>query len=133
MLILPFIHNITQHNNIEINCIKLLTIGGKHIWEENNSFQIDKDILNTNDIFRKGDIIKFNKELSICEVDTTKTPISDFYKCEEISIDDDETFCWRTYMYISGKDGVSWLDIPKNEKLGKYNIDEIIKKIIQKK
>lgn len=133
MLILPFIHDAIQHNNIQINTIKLLTIGGKHIWEENNLFHIDKDILNTNDIFRKGDTIKFNNELNICEVDTTKTTISDFYKWEEINVEDNETFCWRTYIYITGKDEVSWLDIPKNEKLGNYTVDEIVKKIIQKK
>ena len=34
--------------------IKLLTIGGQIIWEEENTLHIDNDILNPNDIYRKN-------------------------------------------------------------------------------
>ena len=133
MLILPFIHNVVNQNNIQINTIKILTIGGRGIWEEDNSLNIDKDILNSNDIYRKGAIIKFDKQLQMCEVDTEKTRINDFYKWEEVAFEDTETFCWRTYIYLTGDNNSNWLDIPKNELLGKYSVRDIIKKIIQKK
>ena len=46
MLILPFIHNIINNNNFEVNVIKVLTVGGQTLWEEKNNLHIDNDILN---------------------------------------------------------------------------------------
>jgi hypothetical protein len=68
----------------------------------------------------------------MCEVDTEKTCINDFYKWEEVAFEDTETFCWRTYIYLTGNNS-NWLDIPMSELLGKYSVRDIIKKIIQKK
>jgi hypothetical protein len=132
MLILPFIHNTISNNNFEVNSIKILTIGGQNLWEENNSLHIDNDILNPNDIYRKGHIINDNS-LYLCEVDTNLTKIEDFYKWEEINLNDSETFCWKTYYYFTDTNKTSWLEIPDSEKIGKYKIKEIIKKIILKK
>jgi hypothetical protein len=133
MLIIPFIHNVVNQNSIQIHTIKVLTIGGRGIWEEDNSLNLDKDILNPNDIYRKGTTIKFDKELQICEVNSEKTKITDFYKWDEIAFEDTETFCWRTYVYLSGNGSANWLDIPTSEILGKYKIRDLIAKIIQKK
>jgi len=133
MLIIPFIHNVVNQNSIQIHTIKVLTIGGRGIWEEDNSLNLDKDILNPNDIYRKGTTIKFDKELRICEVNSEKTKITDFYKWDEIAFEDTETFCWRTYVYLSGNGSANWLDIPTSEILGKYKIRDLITKIIQKK
>lgn len=133
MLIIPFIHNVVDQNSIQIHTIKVLTIGGRGIWEEDNSLNLDKDILNPNDIYRKGTTIKFDKQLQICEVNTEKTKITDFYKWDEIAFEDTETFCWRTYVYLSGNGSANWLDIPISEILGKYKIRDLIAKIIQKK
>jgi hypothetical protein len=133
MLIIPFIHNVVDQNSIQIHTIKVLTIGGRGIWEEDNSLNLDKDILNPNDIYRKGTTIKFDKQLQICEVNTEKTKITDFYKWDEIAFEDTETFCWRTYVYLSGNGSANWLDIPVSEILGKYKIRDLIAKIIQKK
>jgi len=133
MLIIPFIHNVVDQNSIQIHTIKVLTIGGRGIWEEDNSLNLDKDILNPNDIYRKGTTIKFDKQLQICEVNSEKTKITDFYKWDEIPFEDTETFCWRTYVYLSGNGSANWLDIPASEILGKYKIRDLIAKIIQKK
>jgi hypothetical protein len=133
MLIIPFIHNVVDQNSIQIHTIKVLTIGGRGIWEEDNSLNLDKDILNPNDIYRKGTTIKFDKQLQICEVNSEKTKITDFYKWDEIAFEDTETFCWRTYVYLSGNGSANWLDIPVSEILGKYKIRDLIAKIIQKK
>ena len=133
MLILPFIHNVTNQNTIQIHTIKVLTLGGRGIWEEDNSLNLDKDILNPNDIYRKGTTIKFDKQLQLCEVNTEKTKISDFYKWDEIDFEDTETFCWRTYTYLTGNDSANWLDIPSSEMLGKYTVKDLIAKIVQKK
>lgn len=133
MLILPFIHNTINNNNFEVNVIKILTIGGQHLWEENNSLHLDNDILNPNDIYRKDNIIAFDKTLHLCEVDIGRTKIEDFYKWEEINLNDSEIFCWKTYYYFTDTNKISWLEIPDSEKMGKYKIKEIIKKITQKK
>ena len=132
MLIVPYIHKVTNQNNINIHSIRILTIGGKQIWEEKDSLNIDKDILNPNDIYRKNDIIKIDKKLILCEVDMEKTNINDIYKWSEIDINDNETFCWRDYIYFIGNDNENWLNIPKNEKLGDVNINKIISSIIDK-
>jgi hypothetical protein len=133
MFIVPFIHNIVDQATIKINVIKILTIGGKILWEEKNSLDIDKDILNPNDIYKKNKIIKYDKVTQLCEVDITKTNISDFYKWDEIDINDNETFCWRSYIYLTGVDGIIWLNIPETEKLGKYLVKDLIMAIILKK
>jgi hypothetical protein len=133
MLILPFIHNVVNNNNFEVNIIKVLTLGGQILWEEKNSLHLDNDILNPNDIYRKNNPIKYDKTLQLCEVDTNRTNISDFYKWEEISLEDTETFCWKTYYYFNGTNRLCWLEIPDNEKLGKYSVKDLIKAIVQKK
>jgi hypothetical protein len=134
MLILPFIHKINKNNNIfEVNTIKFLTVGGQLIWEEKSSFDIDSDILNPNDIYRKNKPIKYDKSLQMCEIDNIKTNILEFYKWEEIDLDNTETFCWKTYYYLNGGNNQCWLEIPDSEKLGKYKVKDLIKAIIQKK
>jgi hypothetical protein len=133
MLILPFIHNTVNNNNFEVNIIKVLTLGGQTLWEEKNTLHIDNDILNPNDIYRKSSPIKYDKTLQLCEVDTDKTNISDFYKWEEIALEDSETFCWKTYYYFTGSNRQCWLEPPDTEKLGKYNVRDLIKTIVQKK
>ena len=69
----------------------------------------------------------------MCEVDIGRTKIEDFYKWEEINLNDSEIFCWKTYYYFTDTNKISWLEIPDSEKMGKYKIKEIIKKITQKK
>ena len=133
MLILPFIHNTVTQNSIQVHTIKFLTIGGQHIWEEDKSLKLDEDILNSNDIYRKGPVIKFDKQLQICEVDMEKTQVTDFYKWEEVEFEDTETFCWRMYIHLTGNNGDNWLDIPVSEMLGKYSVKAIIDRILQKK
>lgn len=134
MLILPFIHGIinNDNNNFQVNVIKVLTIGGQTLWEEDNSLDIDNDILNPNDIYRKGGPIKYDNNLEMYEVDTNKTNISQMYHWNECTLDDSNTFCWRTFYYFTNNN-VCWLDIPNNEKLGKYSIKELIEIIIRRK
>lgn len=133
MFIVPFIHKITQEPNLAIHSITLLTVGGKHLWEENNSLNIDEDILNPNDIWRKGTVLTPDKVLKLCEVDTDKTITTDFYKWNEISINDEETFCWRSYIYLLGAKGESWLNVPKSERIGNVDLNKLISAIIHRK
>jgi hypothetical protein len=133
MLILPFIHNIINNSTFKVNTIKFLTIGGKFIWEEKNNLDINLDILNPNDIYTKIQPINFDKKLQLCEVDTQKTIISEFYRWEEINIEDTDTFCWRTYYYLTNADDICWLNIPENEKLGSYKVKDLIQSIVLKK
>ena len=133
MFIVPFIHKVVNQNTLQINVIKLLTIGGCDLWEEENGLNIDKDILNPNDIYRGKKLIKLNKQLNLYEVDTEKTKINDFYMWEDIELENKDTFCWRTYIYLSDLAGSNWLEIPETEKLGKFLVRDLIKSIVQKK
>lgn len=133
MFIVPFTHTVVNNNNFDVNVIKILTIGGRNLWEEKASLHIDNDILNPSDIYRKSPVIKYDKTLLLCEVDTEKTNISDFYKWEEVDLGDSETFCWKTFYYFSGNNKLSWLEVPTSEKIGKYNVKDLIKIIVEKK
>jgi hypothetical protein len=132
MFILPFIHKVTSQPSFDINIIKFFTVGGDSIWEEKKGLRIDKDILNPNDIYRKGKPIKIDENLKLYEVDLTKTNVSEFYKWEEIDVNDKETFCWKTYYILTGKDNISWLDIPEDNKIGKYKLKDLVKAIVKK-
>jgi hypothetical protein len=134
MLILPFIHSVISNNtnsNFKVNVIKVLTIGGYTIWEEDNSLHIDNDILNPNDIYRKGASIKYDN-IQLCEVDTNKTNLSEMYNWNECGLDDSTTFCWRTFYYFTNNK-ICWLETPNNEQIGKYTIKELIDTIIRRK
>jgi hypothetical protein len=133
MFILPFIHKVVNQPTFDINIIKFFTVGGNNIWEEEKDLRIDKDILNPNDIYRKGKPIKINDTFKLYEIDLSKTNVSEFYNWEEIDINNKETFCWKTYYILTGTNNVSWLDIPDNEKLGSYKLKELINKIIETK
>jgi hypothetical protein len=135
MFIIPFTHNMIKqsHNNINIHTIKILTIGGRQLWEENSNFDIDNDILTPNDIYRIGDIKKLGKNIKLCQIDSSKTNIDDYFKWEEININDNETFCWRTYIQIIDTYNHNWLNIPDSEKFGKILVRDIIDTIIKTK
>lgn len=137
MFIVPYTHNIitqTQNNiHVNIHTIKILTIGGKQLWEENNKLDIDNDILIPNDIHRKGNIIKLGKNIKLCEVDSYKTNINDYFKWDEININDNDTFCWRTYIQIIDNNNYNWLNIPEAEKFDKILLRDIINAIIKTK
>jgi hypothetical protein len=132
MFILPFIHKVINQPSFDINIIKFFTVGGDSIWEEENSLHIDKDILNPNDIYRKGKPIKIDANLKLYEVDLTKTNVSDFYKWEEIDINDKDIFCWKTYYILTGKTNISWLDISEDEKIGNYKLKDLVNSIVKK-
>lgn len=133
MFIVPFIHKVVNQNTLQINVIKILTIGGSELWEEDNGLNIDKDILNPNDIYRTKLQVKLNKQVGLYEVDCDKTNISDFYLWEDIEPDNKDTFCWRSFIYLADNAGSNWLEIPETEKLGKFLVRDLIKAIVQKK
>ncbi len=132
MFILPFIHKVNSQPSFDVNIIKFFTIGGVNIWEEEKGLRIDKDILNPNDIYRKGKPIKIDENLKLYEVDLTKTNVSEFYKWEEIDINDKDIFCWKTYYILTGKDKNSWLDIPEGDRIGKYKLKDLVRAIVKK-
>jgi hypothetical protein len=133
MLILPFIHKVINQQTFNINIIKFLTIGGNIIWEENDNLDIDNDILNPNDIYCKTGVSKYDKKLFLCEVDTIKTDITNFYVWDEVDATNSDLFCWRTYYYITGSTKSNWLAIPDREKIGKYNVKDLINTVIKNK
>lgn len=132
MLIVPFIHKVTNNIFFDIHTIRILTVGGKSLWEEPDGLNIDKDILNPSDIYRTKNTIKIDKNIHLCEIDLKKTNMDDIYKWSEIDLNDNETFCWRDYVYMVGKNEESWLNIPKNEKLGNTCVNKILLSVLEK-
>lgn len=123
MLIIPFIHRIVNEKNMNVHNIRILTIGGRYLWEETGDIN---DILNQNGIYCNN--IQ-SDNIYLCEVDTEKTNVNDIYKWSEIDINDTETFCWKDYIYFVGKNNECWLNIPKSEKLGNTNVNTILQLI----
>ena len=111
MIIIPFIHKITNEKDMNIHSIRVLTVGGKDLWEESKGSV--KKILESNAIYSKKTKKKDN--VYLCEVDTVKTDIHDIYKWSELDINDNETFCWRDYIFLRGKNNECWLQHPKSE------------------
>jgi hypothetical protein len=131
MFIVPFIYKVTKENNVRVHTIHLLTVGGRALWEEEASLNLDHDILEPNDIYRKGGIKTIGKNLTLCEVDTEKTNINDFYQWKEIPLEDDATFCWKTYFYLLGEKEDCWLSVPRQEKIGHHDVNSILQHIIR--
>jgi hypothetical protein len=101
MFILPFIHEVTVQAPLTVHTIKLLTVGGKDIWEEADNLKINKDILNPNDIYTKSKPIKLDRALRLCAVDANKTSVADFYKWNELTATMIRTLSVGEHLYIS--------------------------------
>jgi len=117
MIIIPFIHKLISEKDMDIHSIRMLTIGGKYLWEE-ESKQV-KDILHSNGIYGS---IKKNKNIYLCKVNK-KTDINDMYLWKELDANDDTTFCWRDYVYFTGKNKECWLNI--SEKIGDISLADV--------
>lgn len=111
MIIVPFIHKVTNQKDMNVHSIRILTVGGKDLWEESKGSV--KNLLQSNGIYSKKTKKKDN--IYLCEVDTIKTDINDIYKWSELDINDRETFCWRDYIFLKGINNECWLQYPKNE------------------
>ena len=133
MFIIPFCHKVTYEKNINIHCIQLLTIGGTTLWEEDEHLDMDRDILESNDIYRKGDTIQLPGNVVLCEIDIEKTNVQDFYKWSDLSVEDHTTFCWKTYYYLLGEKKECWLHTPCQEIIGNYSVESILQSIIERK
>jgi len=132
MFIVPFIYKVSKQHNMTVHSIHILTIGGTQLWEEETGLDVDRDILEPNDIHCKGSILAEDK-IRFCEVDTEKTAIRDFYKWKELPLQDEETFCWRDVYCFTGEKGDFWLDIPPKEKLGPLSLARIVRTILRLK
>jgi hypothetical protein len=132
MFIIPYIYKIKTQNNIKSHIIQILTIGGNELWEEASSLDIQTDILIPNSLYSTSTPFTQLKGQNIymCEIDTDKTTLSDFYNWNEINISDSDTFCWRTFMYITDLNNNIWLPIPKSEKLSNFRIKDLIDAVL---
>jgi hypothetical protein len=139
MFVVPFTHTVKTEKNIIVNIIKILTIGGNDLWEETSDMDIQSDILIPNGLFSfdrtppsntaATPIFKLKGlDIYMCEIDSNRTNIADFYKWEEIS--DSETFCWRSFYHITDLNNNIWLPIPDNEKISNFKIIDIINAIL---
>ena len=128
MFIVPFTHKSKLLNNIHVTTFQILTIGGTSLWCEDNGDPMD--ILQSNGIYVSCNPIKI-KDMYLCHVDTVKTQMSDFYKWEEISTEDTDTFCWRIFYTFGKEDNYhSWLPLSEQHTFGKYHYKEIFDMIV---
>jgi hypothetical protein len=132
MLIVPYIHKIIQRNNIKIHKISILTVGGKDLWEESNELDINTDILNMNDIYSKY-LYKIGNNIILCDVDDVKTNVRDMYNWKEITLNENDMFCWRDYYLFVGSNDSNWLNISKKEKIGNMSVRNLLFSIINNK
>lgn len=114
---------------MQITMIRILTIGGTLPWIEEDTLDVETDVLYPNGIYLRGPMM-MEQGVYFCPVDTQKTNLTDFYEWTEISPNDTETFCWRTF-YITGeaKNYRGWLPIPSTEMFGSYHYQDIFDKI----
>lgn len=101
-------------------------MGGSQLWMENDDLDIITDILQPNGIVLKTPPRILDGKVVLCEVDTEKTQMDDFYHWDEVGITDNETFCWRT-LYTMGaqQKEQDWLSIPCIETIGSYTCKEL--------
>lgn len=130
MFIIPYIHTVTPHNNLLVNVIKILTIGGKYLWEESNGLIIETDILESNGIHILGAPKLLRPNHYLCKVDIHKTALNEFYNWNEISLADEETFCWKSYTYLTDSDKNMWLSIPDTVTLSGTKVSNILNAIL---
>lgn len=111
---------------MQVSIFQLLTIGGTLPWKEDDTLQLEDDILHPNGIYLQSSPIKRNN-VYLCPVDSVKTNLNDFYQWKEIEHGDNETFCWRT-IYLTGELNSyrGWLPIPAKEMLGSHTIQELV-------
>lgn len=132
MFIIPFTHTIKNEKNIKINIIKILTVAGKDLWEEESNLDIQSDILIPNGLYSLNKTPTFKLkglDVYMCEIDTDKTHMSDFYNWNEIDMESDN-FCWRTFYHITDLNNNIWLPVPDNEKISNFKIIDIINAIL---
>jgi hypothetical protein len=115
MFILPFIHHIRTVNHMQVSIFRFLVLGGNALWKEDDSHDLEADVLHPNDIFLSGVPIKMGTTY-LCPVDTLKTNLSDFYQWTEIQ-QGAPVFCWRTF-YVVG-------DSFPDESLGHHRYQEL--------
>jgi hypothetical protein len=127
MLIIPFVyyHIMLSHTHspMMVHRYKILTMGGSHLWVENDDLDIVADVMEPNGIVLKSPPRIIGGNVALCEVDTEQTAMNDFYHWEEIGVSDKETFCWRT-LYTFGESH-DWLSVPCNETMGPYTCKEL--------
>jgi len=124
MFIIPFLRKKVSLGPTQITVIQMLLVGGTTLWEEEDSLEL-QEILGPNGICVIGPPTIHGK-MVFCPVDPLKTNLSDFYQWSEISKEDHETICWRTYYLVGEKNAYrSWLPLPK-EKLGQYTCQEVL-------
>jgi hypothetical protein len=132
MLIIPFVYFHVTIQSMLIHRYKVLTIGGSLLWTEMDHLDLQKDILEPNGIVLKSDPFVIENKIVLCEVDTEKTDMNDFYLWDEIGVTNTDTFCWRNLYTIGTQENEQdWLSIPCIEHIGPYSCKEICSMILE--
>lgn len=126
MFILPYQSSSRPFQTIQMTTFRCLTVGGSHLWKEDDALDVVHDVLEPNGIYLLSPPVRI-KDLVFCQVDASRTHLADHYQWDELPITDHQTFCWRTY-YLMGNasNRTHWLPIPAEECLEPYSLQDIV-------
>jgi len=96
MYVLPFI-------TLSPYTYKVLTVGGTHLWEEDDSLRVEDDVLTPNGLYLSSAPRPMHHEgeiVYLCEIDQERTSVDDFYEWSDITLEDRDTFAWRLIHHL---------------------------------
>jgi len=125
MWIIPYTRHTFQKQHITVHAIQILTVGGTALWKEDDGLRIEEDILEPNGLCLAAKPVRW-KDAYLCPIDSANTAMSDFYKWTELDAGDRETFCWRTFYILKGKNG---LPVPEKECIGPFRCQELLQRV----
>jgi hypothetical protein len=122
MKIIPYFIDITKMKMKSISDpltfirLRVLLEGGTRTWEDNISVEQLKGETEDNDIYGK---IYMQDDIGFVEVDSNKTPISDFYTYEEVQEKalnvSDNALLWRTFRVLIDDNMSLHSDLPDHD------------------
>lgn len=112
MKLIPYFYTEKVQNNFVIRSLSVfLAHAGKSVWcSEESGILSEKCILEDycepNGFFVKS--LKIVKDTAYIEVEKEKMNLSDFYTWEEALAKPGRPECWRTFYFVSDKEGNDW-------------------------
>ena len=95
MFILPYVSSSHILSTVVLHRIRLLTVGGTGLWQEDNALRLHEDILEPNDLPLLSH--HQHKDIYFCRLDPDRMNLSEYYDWEEVVPSDTTVFCWRTF------------------------------------
>ena len=101
MFILPFVctRSPPSPSSSPLTILRILTLGGKDLWQEDDMLRLAEDILEPNGL----PLLRHHshKGIHFCQLDPTQLDLSEYYDWEEVDpTATPPVFCWRTFYWM---------------------------------